>query len=480
MFVETHQHQLLSRRVLNLVLVIIMMFLVHPALSFVTLEEEPDWTGTNDEQGAEYGFTVGLAGDVNGDGYDDAFVGAPRHSLGQYRAGAVFVYHGGAGGLSSTANWSFAGTMSGSRFGAAVSSAGDVNGDGFDDLLVGAPRSNQDYPEAGKLFLFHGGPGGLADTPSWEKVGDQPEALLGSAVASAGDVNNDGYADVLAGAGWYDGAAFNGGAAFLWLGSPTGLGEEPAWLVNGSGAGDGLGWSVAGAGDVNGDGYDDVLVGAPYTDGEMGDDAGRALLYRGQSTGVATMPAWSTSGGHAYELRGMALAPAGDTNNDGYADFLVGAPGYADGTGTMFLFGVADSTLIPETLWQWICPYSGAQFATTVSGGMDVNGDGHIDILAGAPYYMDDQPQEGGVFIYYGTGLGSFTSGWEAMGNKAEAHFGWAAASAGDVNQDGFTDVIAGAPDFRQSTILVGRAFGYYGRDDPADLYPVYLPLLTK
>ena len=174
------------------------------------------------------------------------------------------------------------------RLGISVASAGDVNGDGYDDAIVGAWFYDDGETNEGAAFVFLGGPTGiaggtLADAATWLES-NQAEARFGSIVAGAGDVNGDGYDDVLVGAGGYDDGEVDEGAAFLYLGGPGGIAsggpEVAAARFEFDQANARAGTSVAGAGDVNGDGYDDMLIGGRlYTDGQT--DEGLVLLFLG-------------------------------------------------------------------------------------------------------------------------------------------------------------------------------------------------------
>ncbi|HEY3352732.1 MAG TPA: integrin alpha, partial [Polyangia bacterium] len=143
-----------------------------------------------------------------------------------------------------------------SELGTSVAAAGDVNGDGYADVIVSAPyfQPTAFGADRGRVYVFLGGPAGLAATPAWTVTGDQDYARFGLVVAGAGDVNGDGFDDVIIGAPFYDHGAADTGRATVYLGSAAGLGATPAWTIYGDAAGALLG-AVAGAGDVNGDGY---------------------------------------------------------------------------------------------------------------------------------------------------------------------------------------------------------------------------------
>jgi len=171
----------------------------------------------------------------------------------------------------------------------------------------------------------------LLTTPSTTLTGEGSNNDFGWSVAPAGDVNGDGYADVVVGAWGYPDAGYTG-RAYVYLGGQSGLATAPATTLTGEAAGNYFGYSVATAGDVNGDGYADVVVGA-YG---YGANTGRAYVYLGGSTGTASTP--TTLTGAAGTVFGISVATAGDVNGDGYADVVIGASGYSDSTGRAYLY----------------------------------------------------------------------------------------------------------------------------------------------
>src|SRR5689334_13429387 len=292
------------------------------------------WTTHGATAQARYGAVVAPAGDVNGDGYGDVLVSAPKDEGPAADAGKVFLYLGSAAGLATVPAWSWSANFAGGASGGAAAAAGDVNGDGYADVVIGTPQwTEAGLALAGKISVFHGGPSGLPASPTYERVAPTPTAgaEFGFAVATAGDVNGDTYDDVIVGAPFN---TFNGltarGAAFIFHGGPTGLAATPARTLMGGQAGANLGRAVSTAGDVDGDGYADVIVGAPHAlYGSV--TSGTAAVFHGSATGVTIPPIGSLGGTQDQEEVGAAVANAGDVDGDGYADVLVGHPGHSIG-----------------------------------------------------------------------------------------------------------------------------------------------------
>ena len=298
--------------------------------------------------GVNFGAAVAAAGDVNGDGYGDAVVGSST-------AGPVYVYHGGVSGLTGTVATTLVAPTGATRFGAAVTGAGDVNGDGYADVLVGAPGSSRAY-------LYLGGATGLATTPATTLTPTGAGTNFGGALAGAGDLNADGFADVAVGT--------DAGIVYVWFGGASGLGATPTGLSAPTGN-TSFGHAVAGAGDVNGDGYPDLVVGA-YT-------ATAAYVFRGSSSGIATTPT-STITSSTSQF-GLSVDGAGDVNGDGFGDVVVGAPGGE--FAYIFHGSAAGAATTPSTTLTRT--YAGYLFGTSTSGFGDYNLDGYSDVAVGAP-----------------------------------------------------------------------------------------------
>ena len=436
---------------------------------------DPAWQATGQgSQSSWFGWKVEAAGDINKDGFDDVVVSAPFFNTGNQSAGKIYLYYGNSQGLSDTPAWSSSGDGSNrALFGWAVSS-GDFNGDGYSDLAVGAPSRADTGDTVGKAFMFPGSFNGPLP-PAWTSSGDaQQGTFFGTSISSAGDINGDGFDDLLVGA---PAASISGGAsslpgkAFLFYGSPSGLSSSPAWTSSGDGqAGSGFGWSVAGAGDVNADGYDDLAIGASLYDMTY-TDTGRVFLYTGSQSSPGSSALWAESGDVQKGAQFGWSISAGSIDADGYSDLLVGAPGHdapAASAGRVYAYRGGDiNTGLSPSYW-WVNSgdgHTGAQFGWSVAVAGDVNDDGYGEVLAGAPGDSTAGNGAGKIWLFDGSPAGplqpaSFTSlGDEQTG----AGFGGAVAAAGDVNNDGAADFLVGAYLMDSGGTDTGAAYLFLG-----------------
>jgi len=482
------------------------------------LVSSPAWTAESNQVFAAFAWSVATAGDVDGDGYADVIVGAPEYDGGEtFGGGRAFVYRGSPSGLAAAPSWRAEGDRTGAKFGRSVATAGDVNGDGYSDVIVGAPW----YNNKGRAFVFLGSASGLRHSPAWTKTTSSFAALYGSAVGTTGDVNGDGYSDIVVGAPSY--AGNDAGATFVYAGSPSGPSTSAAWVTVGDRTRGYFGASVGTAGDVNGDGYADLVVGAAG-DWFVG-VAAQALVYLGSDTGLSTTPSWTveTDPGPSW----MQVGTAGDVNGDGYADVIVGDP-----TNRRVLAFLGSSSG-PSPSPAWTVESDPDQYndhlGSSVGTAGDVNGDGYADVVVGA--YSYDAPQgegnEGKVFVYLGSASGlspsptwteegeagrflgrvvgtagdvngdgyaevivasservsvfpgsasapSLAPSWMVDGPQHGAWFGFAVTTAGDVNGDGYSDVVVGAPGFSSGQVNEGRAFLYLGSAFGLSLSPAW------
>ncbi|MBN3991121.1 MAG: FG-GAP repeat protein [Nostoc sp. NMS2] len=469
------------------------------------------------------GRSVSSAGDINGDGFDDLIIGASGASPnGQLNAGESYVVFGGSTEFEASFNLSFLNGSNGfvingidsGDFSGSVSSAGDVNGDGFDDLIIGASQANS-QDGAGESYVVFGSSNGFDASVNLSSLngsngfvinGIDADDRSGSSVSSAGDINGDGFDDLIIGA---SGAFPNGqnrtGESYVVFGSSNGFGASlnlssldgsNGFVINGIDSRDYSGNSVSSAGDINSDGFDDLIIGAQGASPNGQDNAGESYVVFGSSNGFgASLNLSSLDGSNGFVINGIdsrdysgnSVSSAGDINSDGFDDLIIGAQGASpngqDNAGESYVvFGSSNGFGASLNLSSLdgsngfvINGIDNDNSGRSVSSAGDINGDGFDDLIIGASgAFPNGQNRTGESYVVFGSSNGFGASlnlssldgsnGFVINGIDSRDSSGSSVSSAGDINGDGFDDLIIGAPEASPNgQLFAGKSYVVFG-----------------
>ena len=489
------------------------------------------------------GYSVASAGDLNNDGVGDLLIGAPFHPNGPSYGHAYVVFGDEniastspiqASGLSGVNGFQIRGVDNYNRLGYDVAFAGDVNNDAIDDIILGAPQAGVvgEYNRGESYVVFGAtgiGSGGLFDVATingsngFALVGIDTDDKSGWTVSGNADVNNDNIPDLIIGAPDADpGGASAKGETYVVFGGP-GVGSSGAvqldaltgangFTINGVDVNDQSGWAVSSAGDVNGDNIDDLIIGARQGDSGINNEAGESYVVFGSGLAFGASLELSTlDGTNGFVLHGIgvedysgrAVAGAGDINDDGFDDVVIGAefadPNAIKAAGEAYVvFG--GTNVAPGGSFDLAALDGSNGFVlqglgmnrfvgNSVSAAGDINADGIDDMIIGSRGGVGEVSSVGVAYVIFGDpnvgDTGIFHLGWLTghngfviVGIDTNDFAGWSVGSAGDVNGDCTDDVVIGATGGDPNGSRSGESYVVFGRGGSCSVSPV--PLASR
>ncbi len=411
-----------------------------------------------ESSGDQAGASVACVGDLDGDGYDDLLVGAPGQDGGGSNAGAAYAVFGPVTSSLdlSSADVTLWGEATTDLAGEPLAAAGDFDGDGLADLFVGAPYNDTGGADAGCAYLVLGPGTAYSELGSSDLVvvGDTADENAGAAIAGVGDTDGDGLDDLLLGAPGDDAAGADAGMVALLLGGSTGLlyASQADVLLLGEAAGDGAGGAVVAAGDLDGDGFDDLMVGAAGADSGA-EDAGIVYVLYGPLDGDGSLADAAASISGVEASAGLQVGVTGDLDGDATLDFLVGVEDddtAASAAGAVYAFlgplegDVSLSDADDQLYGSSASSYVGCSLAAVG----DLTGDGAAEVLVGAWGAPYDSITAGSAFLLSWPWSSSAIedSATHLGGESTNDRVGMSVASGGDIDGDTYDDLVVGAP----------------------------------
>ena len=338
------------------------------------------WSVDGENSGDRFGHALAVVQDLDGDGHNEVAVSAIYYQNGIHPgAGKVYVLSGADG----SEVWSYASIYNFQYFGTSLAPAGDVNGDGFEDVVAGMPNaSSATRAYCGRIVVLDGHTG----TFIWDVYGTAAYNNFGRGIAGVGDLNSDGYGDIVVGVPGFDPTGMSDAGRLTILSGKkitlhTSVGLYLA-LINGDQDGGKLGYSVCAVGDVNQDGKPDIGAGAPETTTLYGTEAGMAYVFSGSTLHLKLEQFW---GKNDFDHFGKTVAAAGDLDHDGVPDLLVGAPDRGSGSSTDEGSAFAFAGRTGSEILEWEGEWYGGNTGAALCGLGDLNGDGTAEFLVGAP-----------------------------------------------------------------------------------------------